>query len=186
VLTIANQRMSRTVSLVLTRLATPFTAALFLVSVVSGIGLFVHVGMGYFYDMHGWLSLLLLLPFGFHLWKNWTSVRCYLTRGWLVIPFAITLSLAALFVVPTLRGQPSGDPGFTAFNLLMDASLGSIAPLVHRNAEDLAARLRAEGFMVASINSTLAEIADASGREPPWVLSEIASMNSQAAAHTSP
>lgn len=55
----------------LRRYATPFITSLFLVSLVSGIALFFHVGAGWFHEMHEWLSMVLILPFFLHVWKNW-------------------------------------------------------------------------------------------------------------------
>src|SRR5215467_11778081 len=75
-----DQLMSRVATVILTRVVTPLTAGLFLVAAVSGTALFFHVGTAYFYDMHGWLSLLLLLPVGFHLWRNWASFLIYVRR----------------------------------------------------------------------------------------------------------
>ncbi len=43
------------------RYATPFITGLFLVSLISGIALFFHVGPGGFHGMHEWLSMLLIL-----------------------------------------------------------------------------------------------------------------------------
>ncbi|MCE8421489.1 DUF4405 domain-containing protein, partial [Rhodovulum sulfidophilum] len=53
------------------RYATPFITGLFIVSLVSGLALFLHVGPSGFHAMHEWLSLLLIVPFVLHLWKNW-------------------------------------------------------------------------------------------------------------------
>lgn len=55
----------------LLRYATPFISGLFLVSLISGIALFFHLGNATFRGMHEWLSMVLILPFVLHLWKNW-------------------------------------------------------------------------------------------------------------------
>jgi hypothetical protein len=158
----------------LNRFATPFTAGLFLVTAVSGIALFFHVGMRYFFDMHEWLSLLLLVPFGLHIWKNWSSLLGYLRRGRLALALAVTGLLAAGFVVPiVLTGEGGGDPGVVAFDLLLNGKLTLVAPLVHLSADDVAARLRSRGYSVASVDSTLDEIASSSGRDPPELLADI-------------
>ena len=56
---------------ILYRYATPFTTGLFLVSLVSGVALFFHVGPAAFHGMHEWLSMVLILPFVLHMWRNW-------------------------------------------------------------------------------------------------------------------
>ncbi|MGE8104358.1 DUF4405 domain-containing protein [Allorhizobium sp. NPDC080224] len=55
---------------ILSRYATPFTTGLFLISLISGIALFFHLGTAAFREMHEWLSMVLILPFVLHLWKN--------------------------------------------------------------------------------------------------------------------
>ncbi|HSO47757.1 MAG TPA: DUF4405 domain-containing protein [Rhizobiaceae bacterium] len=57
----------------LMRYATPLTSGLFAVSLISGVALFFHLGQAAFHGMHEWLSMVLILPFALHLWKNWRS-----------------------------------------------------------------------------------------------------------------
>ena len=47
---------------VLYRYATPLITGLFLVSLISGLALFLHIGPGGLHPMHEWLSLVLILP----------------------------------------------------------------------------------------------------------------------------
>ena len=47
-------------SSLLSRYATPLTTGLFLVSLVSGIALFFHLGAAAFHGMHEWLSMALM------------------------------------------------------------------------------------------------------------------------------
>jgi hypothetical protein len=44
------------------RYATPLITGLFIVSLVSGVALFFHVGQAYFHGMHEWLSMILASP----------------------------------------------------------------------------------------------------------------------------
>ena len=68
------------------RYSTPFTIGLFLISTVSGVALFFHLGSKYFHAMHEWLSLLLLLPVVFHIQKNWPGVKGYFKRRTIWMP----------------------------------------------------------------------------------------------------
>ena len=52
------------------RFSTPLTLGLFAISAISGMALFFHLGQGVFHSMHEWLSMVLLAPFAFHLWKT--------------------------------------------------------------------------------------------------------------------
>ena len=70
------------------RYATPLVTGLFLVSLISGVALFLHWGSGWFHGMHEWLSMVLILAFVLHLWKNWRPMTAYLRRA----PMALTRS----------------------------------------------------------------------------------------------
>jgi len=59
----------------LNRYATPFITGLFVASLVSGVALFAHIGTGAFRDMHEWLSIVLIVPFILHLWRNWKPMK---------------------------------------------------------------------------------------------------------------
>ena len=50
--------------------ATPFVTGLFLISTISGLALFFHVGPRGFRGMHEWLSLVLLALY----WHPWLPV----------------------------------------------------------------------------------------------------------------
>ena len=155
--------------------ATPFTAGLFLVSAVSGAALFFHFGMGAFHEMHEWLSMVLLLPFAWHVWKNWTPFVGYMRRGWLVIPLALSIAAGVAFAVPALTGTEGGggNPGMQAARLLTGAKLSDVAPLLKLSPDELAAALRGSGFEVKSNDASLAGIAAASGKEPRAILGAV-------------
>jgi hypothetical protein len=151
--------------------ATPFTAGLFLVSAVSGTALFLHMGMGIFHEMHEWLSMVLLLPFAFHVWRNWTPFMAYMKRGWLVIPLALSIAAALPFAIPAMMGEHGGgNPGMAAARLITAGKLSDVAVLMKRSPDELATALRGSGFEVKSNDLTLEEIAAASGKEPRAIL----------------
>lgn len=151
--------------------ATPFTAGLFLVSAVSGIALFFHFGGPYFHGMHEWLSMVLLLPFVLHVWKNWTPFVGYFRRGWLVLPLGLSVAAAVAFAVPALTGaERGGNPVRQAVRLITGAKLTDLAPLLKRSPDEVATQLRNAGYTVSSNGQTLAEIAAASGRDPRAIL----------------
>jgi hypothetical protein len=85
----------------LQRYATPLITGFFLVSLISGAALFVHVGTGVFRGMHEWLSMVLILPFALHLWKNWRALTNYFSRP----PFAIAMGVALVAALNFLKRQ---------------------------------------------------------------------------------
>ena len=157
--------------------ATPFTVGLFFVSTISGIALFQHVGESEFHEMHEWLSTALLIPAALHLWRNWVPLVAYLKCGRLLMPVGLCLVIALGFAGQgLLGGSGGGNPGFAAVNLLLQERLVAVAPIIHASAEDVAAKLRAKGYVIASMDATLGEIATASGREPPRMVADLAAM----------
>ena len=151
----------------LLRYATPLITGLFLVSLVSGIALFFHVGSAYFHSMHEWLSMVLIAPFILHIWKNWRAFLNYFKRS--AMPIALVASLAGgvAFAWPVLNapaGAPGGRPEFALLRAVQSAPISHVAPLFGTNEDDFAEGLRARGFTVVSTDDTLNGIAKASGK----------------------
>jgi hypothetical protein len=144
------------------RYATPATLGLFAISAVSGVALFLHMGQGLFHSMHEWLSLLLLAPFAFHVWRNWGAMTGYIRRGTLAVPLAASLAAAAVFAVPALMQGERGSP-FKAVQLMTQTPLKELAPVLKTSPDALQAALRSHGYTVASANDTLASVASSAG-----------------------
>lgn len=87
-------------SRLLQRTATPLVTGFFLVSLISGLALFFHVGAGTFHAMHEWLSLVLILPFGLHVWKNCRLMAAYLRGAPMLASLAVATLAALAFAWP--------------------------------------------------------------------------------------
>jgi hypothetical protein len=148
------------------RYATPLTTGLFAVSGVSGVALFFHWSQGTFHEMHEWLSMALLLPFGLHLWKNWRMLMGYLRRGILPLALGASLALAVLFALPgAQQGREPGRGGAAAFqvmHLLTQTPLEQLAPVFKTDTDTLEQRLRQQGYPVLSAEDTLEKLAGGS------------------------
>jgi hypothetical protein len=155
---------------VLNRYATPVTAGLFFVSVVSGIALFFHWGEETFHEMHEWLSMLFLAPFVFHLSRNWTALASYARRYALWIALALAVAVALIFAVQGGEDHDEDNPGFRTVSVLTEARLSALAPVFHTTPDALVTALKRQGYKVSSANQTIHEIATASGAEPERVL----------------
>jgi len=145
------------------RYATPLITGLFVVSTVSGIALFFHWIPPVFRAMHEWLSMLLLLPFVLHLWKNWNALLAYFRRKTIWLPLAASLVVAVPFAAMGLSGGPGGNPAFRAVGLLTQAPLSELAPVLETTPEALLADLEARGYPAASADATLSAVAAATG-----------------------
>lgn len=144
--------------------ATPFITALFLISLVSGVGLFVHIDPGGFHGMHEWLSMVLILPFGLHLWKNWRPMVNYFRHMPMVLAsVASALAAGAFMLSAGGSATTGGSPQFQLSHLLLTHSLADVAPVLGLTPDALTAELVAAGFTVADANQALTDIAATSG-----------------------
>jgi hypothetical protein len=115
--------------------------------------------------MHVWLSLVLLLPFVLHVWKNWRGLLAYAKRRTLLVPLAASLLVALPFAVFGLAGGSGGNPAFRAIPLMTQARLSDLAPVLKTTPEALLDALKQRGYQVRSGGDTLDAVAAASGRQ---------------------
>jgi len=159
----------------MSRLATPLTTGLFAVSIVSGVALFFHWLPGAFHAMHIWLSMVLMVPFAFHVWRNWRALVGYARRGTLLIPVALSLVAAVPFAASGLSGGGrGGNPAFRMVALMTKARVSDLAPMLKMTPDALFAALRQRGCAVQSTNETLDAIARASGKNAVELLLAVA------------
>lgn len=154
--------------------ATPLTTGLFLVSLISGVALFFHVGTAQFHAMHEWLSMVLVLPFVLHLWRNWRPFLSYLRRVPMALALGLSLVAALAFAVPTIGAGGGGSPQRAVFTAFQNGTLAQVAPLFGLTGEALAEALRQAGFAAAEAGATVAAIAAAEGKDAFAVIAAIA------------
>jgi Domain of unknown function (DUF4405) len=162
----------------LLRYATPLITGLFLVSLVSGIALFFHWGPGEFHGIHEWLSMVLILPFGLHVWKNWRPMVGYFKRPPMAIALALSLAATLAFFMPLGgAGEAGGAPPQVAImQMLAKAKPSQIAALTGQAEQDVIDRLKGKGFSAASSELSMSEIAKASGRGDRELMMQIAAL----------
>jgi hypothetical protein len=162
----------------LSRYATPFITGLFLVSLISGIALFFHWGPGAFHGIHEWLSMVLILPFVLHIWKNWRPLVSYMKRPPMAIALVVSLAASLVFFVPvgTTTGQAGGNPQAALFQLLTAAKPAQVSGLVGRTEQELISELQKAGFASAAPDMTMSAIASASGKSDRELLVKVASL----------
>lgn len=147
------------------RYATPLITGLFVISLVTGVALFVHVGPAGFREMHEILSLVLIVPFALHIWKNWRPFVCYFRHA----PMAIALALSVAISIPFLIGNGSEAAGgdraamFGLIRNVMNATPAEVAPMLHSSEAELQSALEAAGYTYAA-DQTLATMALNAGK----------------------
>lgn len=152
------------------RFATPLTTGLFIVSAISGIALFFHWSQGEFHAMHEWLSMLLIVPFALHVWKNWRGLVGYAKRKTLLIPLVASLLVALPFAVSGFMGSNGGNPAFRAIPLMTQAHLSDLAPLLKTTPDALLATLKQQGYQAQSTDETIDALATAANKQASEIL----------------
>lgn len=161
----------------LQRYATPLITGLFLVSLISGVALFFHVGQAAFHGMHEWLSMVLIAPFALHLWKNWRPMKLYFAKPAFAGALAVSLAMAAPFAIEAASGRSGGPPQFALVHSLFARSPAELAPALKSNPAALIAKLKTAGFNAASPDHTLADIATLSGKSEAELATVLATIN---------
>ena len=149
-----------------TRYATAMTTALFAVTAITGVMMFFHLGKAYVEGMHEWLSLLLLLPIVFHVYRNWRPFFLYFKNRVIVGPAILAAIGVVAFLVPALLAPSGGDPARRLLTAMGDVRVADLAPLVKKTPDQLTAALTEKGLNATSPQLTLNEVAKASGKSP--------------------
>lgn len=139
---------------------TTLTIGLFLVSTISGIFLFFHLWSATFHGMHEWLSMVLLIPVGVHIWRNWAAFARYFKKKTIFLPLAVSLLAGIAFAYPSLTtDQPKGNPLRATISAIENASIQKVAPLYNLSPTELSIRLANKGYIIRSLDIPLKTIA---------------------------
>lgn len=162
----------------LLRYATPLITGLFLVSLISGVALFFHWGPGAFHGIHEWLSMVLILPFVLHLWKNWRPMTAYFKRAPMAIALGLSLVASLAFFIPlgSSNGQKGAPPQIAILQLISAAKPSQIAALVGRTEDEVIALLKERGFGAAAADRSMREIAQSSGKSDRDLMVQVATL----------
>lgn len=159
---------------VLMRYATPLTAGLFLVSAVSGLALFFGWQQSLFHEMHEILSLVLLVPVGVHVWRNWRPFLNYFRHAAMPIALAASLVAAGFFAFESGGQSRGGNPAFALVAAAQKAPVSSLAPVLGLEEATLVQRLEDAGYGAVAPTDTVAGIAERNHVETFDVLARLA------------
>ncbi|MBT9386508.1 DUF4405 domain-containing protein [Pseudooceanicola sp. CBS1P-1] len=148
-------------TLALRKWATPVTAATFLVTAVTGVVLYFHAGGSLSRWAHIWIGFGICAAALFHIALNWRPAKTYLKKplaaGILILGVVVTLA-TSVGLAPS--GQPRGlNPGML-FGALGRAPVSALAQISGEPEDALVTRLQQAGFLTASPESTVAQLAE--------------------------
>lgn len=148
----------------LNRYATPLITGLFLVSLISGVVLFFHIGPAGFREMHEILSLVLIVPFVLHIWKNWRPMVCYFRHAPMVIGLAVSALAAGVFLIPTGETGAGGPPPFVYANRMLNGTPAELAAVLDLTPEQIVAALTAAGIDASNPRQPVRAMVAAAGK----------------------
>ena len=151
---------------ILQRYATPLAIGLFLVSLISGLALYFHVWPGVFHGMHELVGLVLIVPFGLHLWRNWRPLVNYFRKPAFSATIAACLVAAlGIGIASSGAGGGRGSAQFALLQALTASTPANLAAALGTDADSLVATLKARGFASAVVDAPLTNIAASSGKD---------------------
>ncbi|WP_176084218.1 DUF4405 domain-containing protein [Martelella sp. HB161492] len=164
---------------IFSRYATPFVTGLFLVSAISGTALFFNYQNGLFHNMHVWLSMVLLLPFVLHIWKNWRPFNNYFKHVPMFVALLLSVAGGLYYALDSLPGNGGGREGgggrpeFAFLNKIQNAPVSEVAPLLKLSDDAVTSGLQTKGFTVSGPDDTIAAIARNSSKSATDVYSAL-------------
>ncbi len=144
--------------------STPITIGAFLITGLSGVFIFFHVGEELFHDAHQWLGLALVVGGLLHIVKHWKPFTRYFKRRPSMTVIALLL-VAATGVMAISGHEDEHGPVRAVMHNIEESSISALAALQHRQPEELRQRLTRSGFRVASLDDSPAAIAAANGTD---------------------
>ena len=147
--------------ILLNRHAAPFITSLFLVLLVWGSALFFHVVPAGFHGMHEWLSLLLILSFALHPWKNRRPMTSYLRHAPMGVALAASAALAEVLLLPGgIRGR-AATRRLPCLGRVIQSRPAELASLLEVSPEAMAAAVNGAGIAVTDTGQPVAPAAAA-------------------------
>lgn len=149
------------------RYATPAMTSLFVISLISGVIIFFHIGPAWLHGVHEWLSMLLIVPFVLHMWRNWRPFVNYFKRAAMPISLAVGVAAVAAFgIVPAgAEGERSGPPQFALAATMVASTPAVVAPVLGVSPDVLVEKLKAAGFDTADASTPMKAMADSAGKK---------------------
>ncbi|SIQ18186.1 protein of unknown function [Rhizobium sp. RU20A] len=155
----------------LLRYATPLTTGLFIISLISGVFLFVKIG-GPLKGIHEWLSMLLIAPFVLHLWRNWRPFMAYFKRTPMIIAIVISVALTVPFF---LDSSSRTLPPYVQFSrTMLKGTPAELAPVLDVPAAEIVALLIAAGYAGAAEGKSFEVIASEAAKDNNAMIATLA------------
>lgn len=152
----------------LRRYITQATIALAVVVGLTGVMMFFHVAKGEVEGVHEWLGMAFAVVALLHGVRHRHVIGTMLGQTRMRVLAAVVAAAAVAFVaMPSDKGP---NPFRQASQVVMQAPLQDLAPVVGVTPQELAARLNGAGFAVTDTSQSIQMIASAQNADPVQVM----------------
>lgn len=152
----------------LRRYITQATIALAVIVGVTGVMMFFHVAKGEVEGVHEWLGLAFAVVAILHGVRHRHVIGTMLGQTRMRVLAAVVAAVAVAFVA--LPSEKGPNPFRQATQVVMQAPLQDLAPVIGVTVQELADRLDDEGFPVADTTQSIQAIARTLGADPVQVM----------------
>lgn len=136
---------------------TPLTIGAFILMAATGLLMFFHKAVGVNRLAHEWLSWTFVTGAVLHVALNIRPFTAYFKRPFPVAVISLFVLILGLSFI-SWGGPKPPNAARAVMASLTRAPLSDLAPLVNATPEELAASLRAKGYVVADVSQTLGAI----------------------------
>lgn len=138
--------------------STPLVIGAYLVTGISGVMLFFHLGESLIKEAHEWIGLIFVVGAVLHIKSHWVPFKKHFTRPVAQTVIASVLIVGAAFV--TISGnEGGGSPVRAVMHSMEKASLSLVAQLQQRDEAELVQLLEKAGFEVTDPEESLQTLA---------------------------
>lgn len=143
--------------------ATPLIIGSYLITGISGVMLFFHLGESLIKEAHEWIGMLFAIGATLHITSHWTPFKRYFTRPLAVSVIAVSLVAGTTFIVGA-AGEEGGSPVRAVMHTIEQAPLATVAQLQQRDERELVTLLEGAGYEVTDVGESVQTIAAVNNR----------------------
>lgn len=142
----------------LRKYATPLTIGSFALMAVTGVLMFFHLDTGLNKVAHEWLGWAMVAAVALHVILNWRAFTLYFKRPLAMGLIGVFVLALGLSFLPLADQQKGGRPEFGVAQMVVNAPVSSLAPLLGMDTDGVIAKLAAQGVS-ATPDQTLSDLA---------------------------
>jgi len=144
--------------------STPLIIGSYLITGISGVMLFFHLGESLIKEAHEWIGILFVAGALLHITNHWTPFKRYFSKPLAQGVMATALVAGTLFVGASALESEGGSPVRAVMHSVEKAPLSVVAQLQQRDEEELVNLMKTAGYEVTDTSESLQTLAAVNNR----------------------